>query len=161
MDRGTSWATVHGVAKSQTCLSMWAHAHTHTHTRTHTSLTSVCGLSFHWGCQIKYLGITYTKLCSLFIWNSNFTRHPAFVFVFKIWQHNVSPHLVYCIDFICLHVYLSLGYWKFPAGRDHVFFFFFGGELWAGGIRTIPFFFLISISLLADKLSDTLGYLIS
>ena len=32
MDRGAQWATVHGVAKSQTWLSDW-HTHTHTHTR--------------------------------------------------------------------------------------------------------------------------------
>ena len=31
MDRGAWWATVHGVAKRQTCLS----DRTHTHTRTH------------------------------------------------------------------------------------------------------------------------------
>ena len=28
-DRGAWWATVHGVAKSQTWLSIWAHTHTH------------------------------------------------------------------------------------------------------------------------------------
>ena len=33
MDRGTWWATVHGVAKSQTQLSDF-HTHTHTHTCT-------------------------------------------------------------------------------------------------------------------------------
>ena len=31
MDRGTWWATVHGVAKSQTRLSDYTHTHTHTH----------------------------------------------------------------------------------------------------------------------------------
>ena len=38
MDRGAWWATVHGVTKSWTQLSMHTrtHAHTHTHTRTHT-----------------------------------------------------------------------------------------------------------------------------
>ena len=34
MDRGAWWATVHGVAKSQTWLSDQAHTHTHTHTHT-------------------------------------------------------------------------------------------------------------------------------
>ena len=34
-DRGSWWATVHGVAKSWTRLSV--HAHTHTHRHTHTS----------------------------------------------------------------------------------------------------------------------------
>ena len=34
MDRGAWWATVHGVAKSQTQLSD-SHTHTHTHTHTH------------------------------------------------------------------------------------------------------------------------------
>ena len=32
MDREAWWATVHGVAKSQTRLSMHTHTHTHTHT---------------------------------------------------------------------------------------------------------------------------------
>ena len=32
MDRGVWWATVHGVAESQTWLSYWACTHTHTHT---------------------------------------------------------------------------------------------------------------------------------
>ena len=44
IDRGAWWATVHGVAKSQTLLSAHTHrqtytgthTHTHTHTRTHT-----------------------------------------------------------------------------------------------------------------------------
>ena len=36
MDRGAWWATVHGVAKSQTWLSDQAHTHTHTHTHTHS-----------------------------------------------------------------------------------------------------------------------------
>ena len=35
MDRGAWHATVLGVAKSQTWLSMRAHTHTHTHTHTH------------------------------------------------------------------------------------------------------------------------------
>ena len=34
MDRGAWRATVHGVAKSQTRLSVRAHTHTHTHTHT-------------------------------------------------------------------------------------------------------------------------------
>ena len=40
MDRGTWWATVHGVIKSWTQLSYWAHTHTYTHTHTHTKLQS-------------------------------------------------------------------------------------------------------------------------
>ena len=39
MDRGAWWATVHGVAKSQTQLSD-QNTHTHTHTHTHTPLES-------------------------------------------------------------------------------------------------------------------------
>ena len=45
MDRGVWWATVHGVTKSQTQLSMCVHAHTHslslshTHTLTHSILS--------------------------------------------------------------------------------------------------------------------------
>ena len=39
MERKAWWATVHGVTKSQTLLSMRAHTHTHTHT--HTLLTAV------------------------------------------------------------------------------------------------------------------------
>ena len=45
MDRGAWRATVHGVTKSQTRLSMHActhayvHTRTHTHTHTHTALT--------------------------------------------------------------------------------------------------------------------------
>ena len=34
MDRGAWRATVHGVSKSQTRLSRWAHTHTHTHSQT-------------------------------------------------------------------------------------------------------------------------------
>ena len=41
MNRGAWWVTVHGVAKSQTCLS----AHTHTHTHTHTLLCQAKGNS--------------------------------------------------------------------------------------------------------------------
>ena len=37
MDRGAWWATVHGVAKSQTWLND-THTHTHTHTHAHTLL---------------------------------------------------------------------------------------------------------------------------
>ena len=33
MDRGTWWATGHGVAKSRTQLSDFTHTHTHTHTQ--------------------------------------------------------------------------------------------------------------------------------
>ena len=36
MDGGVSLATIHGVTKSQTQLSKWAHTPTHTHTHTHT-----------------------------------------------------------------------------------------------------------------------------
>ena len=36
MDRGAWWATVHGVAKSQTWLKTNTHTHIHTHTHTHT-----------------------------------------------------------------------------------------------------------------------------
>ena len=36
VDRGAWWATVHGVAKSQTQLSTYTHTHRHTHTHTHT-----------------------------------------------------------------------------------------------------------------------------
>ena len=35
-DRGAQWATVHGVAKSQTQLSNQTHTHTHLHTHTYT-----------------------------------------------------------------------------------------------------------------------------
>ena len=35
MDKGAWWAAGHGVAKSQTQLSDYAHTHTHTHTHTH------------------------------------------------------------------------------------------------------------------------------
>ena len=36
MDRGVRWATVHGVANSQTRLKRFSvHVHTHTHTHTH------------------------------------------------------------------------------------------------------------------------------
>ena len=51
MDRGAWWATIHGVAKSQTklsndvcmhvCTHMCARAHTHTHTHTHTTITPI------------------------------------------------------------------------------------------------------------------------
>ena len=37
MNRGAWWATVHGVTKSQTCLSDYAHTCTHTHTHTHST----------------------------------------------------------------------------------------------------------------------------
>ena len=38
MDRGAWWAKVHGVTKSQTRLSGWAHAHTKSPLLTHTSM---------------------------------------------------------------------------------------------------------------------------
>ena len=41
MDRGAWWATVHGVAKSQTHLSHNTHTHTHTHTHTQRSLSVI------------------------------------------------------------------------------------------------------------------------
>ena len=41
MDRGAWWATVHGVAKSQTLLSTHTHTHTHTHTRVSEKTVSV------------------------------------------------------------------------------------------------------------------------
>ena len=37
MDRGAWWATVHGVAKSQTWLSNWEHECVHAHTHTHNT----------------------------------------------------------------------------------------------------------------------------
>ena len=40
MDRGTWWATVHGVTKSQTSLNDSTHTHTHTHTRISLEITS-------------------------------------------------------------------------------------------------------------------------
>ena len=36
LGRGTWWATVHGITKSQTCLSDWMHRHRHRHTHTYT-----------------------------------------------------------------------------------------------------------------------------
>ena len=36
MDRRAWWATVHGVTKSWTQLSVHTHTHTHTHTHAHT-----------------------------------------------------------------------------------------------------------------------------
>ena len=36
MDRGSWWATVHGVLKNQTQLSNYTHTHTHTHAHAHT-----------------------------------------------------------------------------------------------------------------------------
>ena len=38
MDRGAWRATVHGVTKSRTRLSVRMHAHVHTHTHTHTHM---------------------------------------------------------------------------------------------------------------------------
>ena len=38
MDRGSWWATVHGVPKNQTQHSNYTHTHPHTHTHTHTEL---------------------------------------------------------------------------------------------------------------------------
>ena len=38
MDRGVWWATVHGIAKSQTQLSTHVRVHTHTHTHTDTHI---------------------------------------------------------------------------------------------------------------------------
>ena len=35
VDRGAWWATIHGITKSQTCLSTHTHVRTHTHTHTH------------------------------------------------------------------------------------------------------------------------------
>ena len=41
MDRGAWWATVYGIAKSQTQLTTDTHTHTHTHARTYTDDSSV------------------------------------------------------------------------------------------------------------------------
>ena len=53
MDRGSWWATVHGVLKNQTQLSNYTH--THTHTCTHAQLDNIldlrefvlCGMSWN------------------------------------------------------------------------------------------------------------------
>ena len=55
MERKAWWATVHGVTKSQTLLSMCAHTHTHTHT--HTLLTAVIS---NFSCS-NSLGILFKK----------------------------------------------------------------------------------------------------
>ena len=46
MDRGARWATVPGVAKSWTQLSVHTRARTHTHTHTHTHISAPSGISF-------------------------------------------------------------------------------------------------------------------
>ena len=48
MDRGAWWATVHGVAKTQTQLSDPERAHTHTHTHTHTHIHTHTASSIPW-----------------------------------------------------------------------------------------------------------------
>ena len=50
MDRGAWWATVHGVEKSQTRLSMCVRACTHTHTHTHTRRLNLF-LPNSWRCK--------------------------------------------------------------------------------------------------------------
>ena len=50
MDRGAWRATVCGVAKSRTWLSMCVHVHTHAHTHTHT-----CTLTLQYSCQENFM----------------------------------------------------------------------------------------------------------
>ena len=63
MDRGAWWATVHGIAKSRTCLSNPAHTHIHINS---TQTTDIKGCDFlpstvqypeqhlmHWGFFIE------------------------------------------------------------------------------------------------------------
>ena len=62
LGRGTWWATVHGITKSQTWLSDWMHRHRHTHTHTHIhrhthtskSHSLQCDSHFYWICQFPY-----------------------------------------------------------------------------------------------------------
>ena len=52
MDREAWRATVHGVAKSQTWLSVWTDTHTHTHTHTHTK-TQMSALGSVFGMKVR------------------------------------------------------------------------------------------------------------
>ena len=58
MDRGAWWATVHGVAKSQTRLSDFTHTHTHTHTQV--------GHSFSSKEQVSFNSVTAVTICTDF-----------------------------------------------------------------------------------------------
>ena len=51
MEREAWWATVHGVTKSQTLLSM--HAHTHTHTRYLQQSFPILQVRIPWGSYLK------------------------------------------------------------------------------------------------------------
>ena len=46
VDRGAWWATIHGITKSQTCLSTHTHVRTHTHTHTHTHILGTFFFSY-------------------------------------------------------------------------------------------------------------------
>ena len=59
MDRGAWWATVHGIAKSWTQMSVCMHTHTHTHTNTHfLSLENLEGFVRLSTGQIPYCSIS-------------------------------------------------------------------------------------------------------
>ena len=60
MERGAWWATVHGVAKNWTQLSMHARTHMHTHTHTHTEYSSTGSLF-----QVQDVSVQFSSVAQL------------------------------------------------------------------------------------------------
>ena len=74
MDTGAPWATVHGVAKSQTRLSARTHTHTHTHSLSAVSLA-------HWKCSVAICAAsTWTFPSHRLLFDSNGLLHANFKF---------------------------------------------------------------------------------
>ena len=67
MDGGVWWATVHGVAKSQTRLSTRAHTHTHTHKLSVNKCVSFWCFILHLNDILKALGIWQLSESSRFL----------------------------------------------------------------------------------------------
>ena len=65
MDRGTWWATVHGITKSQTWLTDWAHTHTHTYTHTLKRQCLLCSLGIQSSLYENKPGLYYWMKDSL------------------------------------------------------------------------------------------------
>ena len=88
MDRRAWWATAHGISKSWTWLSDWAHArantHTHTHTHTHKYRTAeaMSELEYwlrtlHIFTRKHYYSITSHIICRICLFNLRYTYYEV------------------------------------------------------------------------------------
>ena len=109
MDRGSWWATVHGVIKSQTCLKrLRSCAHSHTHTHTPPRHFTDCGLrhSFQsfweklsWNSGLRGRLQVWHTFRSLWNWICLQCGKPGFdPWVWKIpWRRNGYPLRYSCL----------------------------------------------------------------